>query len=62
MSIFDYLPDIPMDVYFGMDALANADKHPETLNLTVGQYKDEHGNPVLFEYGSSSYIFCILIF
>lgn len=47
MSFFYNLEMLPEDPIFGLVPLYTADTHPNKINLAIGSYKDENGNPYL---------------
>lgn len=46
--MFDRLPQLPLDPIFQLLADFQADERPGKVNLGIGVYKDQTGNPVVF--------------
>lgn len=49
MSIYDVLEEKPEDPILGIPALFRADAHPDKVNLGIGSYQNEEGQPVVFK-------------
>lgn len=49
-SFFEDLVYKPLDLNFGPAALARADPYPDKLDLSLGVYRSEQGQPVVFKY------------
>lgn len=43
--MFDTLEPVPADVILKVNARAKADTNPHTVNLSIGEYKDDKGRP-----------------
>ena len=39
------VPKAPADLHYGLRAEFQADAHPDKVNLVIGAYKDDSGNP-----------------
>jgi aspartate/tyrosine/aromatic aminotransferase len=46
-SIFSKVVELPANVVLGLNAECVADTFPNKINLTIGAYRDEAGNPVV---------------
>ncbi|KAJ3353162.1 Aspartate aminotransferase, cytoplasmic [Entophlyctis luteolus] len=44
-SVFVAVPNCPTDLIFALDGAYSADTHPKKVNLTIGAYRDENGDP-----------------
>eukprot|EP00095_Tigriopus_kingsejongensis_P006352 maker-scaffold390_size186308-snap-gene-0.35 protein:Tk06352 transcript:maker-scaffold390_size186308-snap-gene-0.35-mRNA-1 annotation:"GOT1Sr" len=47
MSCFDHLPLVPTPHHFNLIKQAGRDDHPRKVNLLIGAYRDEVGEPVV---------------
>lgn len=64
------VPEGPPDAILGITEAFKADPHPKKINLGVGAYRDDHGNPVvlsciqevLMKKNRFQYIFFLLKF
>ena len=48
MSFFDQVELLPPDPILGLPILFSADKKEKKVNLGIGTYRDEKGQPVIF--------------
>jgi len=48
-SIFDYVVEAPADPILGVSIAYKNDSHPDKLNLGVGAYRDENGQPYVLK-------------
>jgi len=48
-SFFDYVVDAPADPILGVSINFKNDSHPDKLNLGVGAYRDENGQPYVLK-------------
>lgn len=46
-SIFSEVKELPANIVLGLNAECVADMFPDKINLTIGAYRDETGNPVV---------------
>lgn len=49
MSFFDEIPKMPIDPIFGLPIAFNADSRPNKVNLGIGAYRTEEGNPYVLK-------------
>lgn len=47
MSIFSNVVELPANIVLGLNAECVADPFPDKINLTIGAYRDDDGNPVV---------------
>ncbi len=48
-SVWSAVPLGPPDAILGLNEAFKADGHPKKVNLGVGAYRDEHGQPFVLE-------------
>ena len=48
-SIFSKVPELPANAVLGLNAECVADPFPDKINLTIGAYRDEKGDPVVLK-------------
>jgi aspartate/tyrosine/aromatic aminotransferase len=46
-SIFSNVVELPPNIVLGLNAECVADTFPNKINLTIGAYRDDAGNPVV---------------